>query len=130
MVLKYLRPGLAASLVLAIAALLTNGAPAAAGDHLVAGADGLFGNYYAQPGMMAAMYPAPLPTPPLAGHTSITYQPLAPHEFLYDHARTYVAHQPGSGLNMTHVHWSTRRVPAVVHLLIGPRGPLHTNNNF
>ncbi len=128
MAIKYLRRGLAASLVLAVAALLTNGFPAAAGDHLVAG--DVSYNYYAQPGAMAPMYPAPLPTPPLVGHTTFTYQPLLPHEFLYDHARTYVAHQPGSGLNVTHVHWNTRRLPAVVHILIGPHGPLHTNNNF
>ncbi len=44
-------------------------------------------NYYAMPtgpeGLTAALYPCPRPTPPLIGQTYITYEPLAPHEFLY-----------------------------------------------
>ena len=129
MALNYLQRGVAASLMLAAAALLADSSPAAAAD-LVAGSPGVFYNYYAQPGAMATLYPSPLPTPPLVGRTYITYQPLLAQEFLYDHARAYVSHQPGAGLNSTHVHWNTRHVPAVVHALIAPRGPLHTNNNF
>ena len=49
----------------------------------------LFYNYYAQPGQPAGMYPAPFPTPSIAGHVYYTYQPLLPHEFLYPHAREY-----------------------------------------
>jgi hypothetical protein len=128
MVLSYLQRGVAASLVIAVAALLADGR-AAAGE-LVAGSPGVFYNYYAQPGAMATLYPSPLPTPPLVGRTAITYQPLLAQEFLYDHARTYTSHQPGAGMSRTHVHWNTRRVPAIVHAVIGPRGPLHTNNNF
>src|SRR5690349_9837703 len=46
----------------------------------------LFANYYAYPhagGVPAQMYLSPYPTPPIAGRTYITYQPLMPHEFLY-----------------------------------------------
>jgi hypothetical protein len=50
-------------------------------------------NYYAMPaspeGPTAALYPSPLPTPPLIGQTYITYEPLAPHEFLYLHHQCY-----------------------------------------
>ena len=130
MVLKYLQRGVAAGLVLAAAALLANGSPAMAGDHLVAGSSGVFYNYYAQPGEVATLYPSPRPTPPLVGRAYINYQPLEPQEFLYDHARTYFSHQPGAGPNVTHVHWNTRRAPQMVHLLFAPHGPLHTNNNW
>jgi hypothetical protein len=49
-------------------------------------------NYYVGPGyggVVAAMYPCPRPTPPLVGWTYITYEPLAPHEFLYPHHDSY-----------------------------------------
>ncbi len=50
-------------------------------------------NYYAMPtgpeGLTAALYPCPRPTPPLIGETYITYEPLAPQEFLYLHHRCY-----------------------------------------
>ena len=57
-------------------------------------------------GAAGAAYPAPYPTPNLIGHTYYTYQPLMPHEFLYQHHRTY--HQyynRGMGLNRTSVSW-------------------------
>jgi len=37
----------------------------------------------------AGMYPAPLPTPRVAGHVFYTYQPLQPHQMMYEHTRTY-----------------------------------------
>jgi len=50
-------------------------------------------NYYSAPtgpeGLTAALYPSPRPTPPLVGQTYITYEPLAPHEFLYLHHQCY-----------------------------------------
>ena len=50
-------------------------------------------NYYAMPagaeGLTAALYPSPRPTPPLVGQTYITYEPLAPQEFLYPIFRYY-----------------------------------------
>ena len=50
----------------------------------------LFYNYYVgPPGVPAQMYLCPRPTPPLVGHTWITYQPLMPHEFMYKHRRNY-----------------------------------------
>ncbi len=69
----------------------------------------LFYNYYvpAHPagGVGAAMYISPLQTPPLVGHTYITYQPLMPHEMLYKHRRHYYRYHPGSGYTKTKVHW-------------------------
>lgn len=75
----------------------------------------LFYNYYATPGMPAAMYPAPHPTPANIGHVWYTYQPFLPHEFLYPHARTYYTYQGnyhgyghlhgGSTYNRTFVRW-------------------------
>ena len=50
-------------------------------------------NYYAMPtgpdGPTAALYSSPRPTPPLVGQTYITYAPLAPQEFLYQHFQCY-----------------------------------------
>jgi len=72
--------------------------------------DDLFYNFYAGPsaigGNPAQLYLSPIPTPPLVGHTYITYQPLMPHEFLYKHHRTYRRWDPyqGGGTN-THVLW-------------------------
>jgi hypothetical protein len=58
-------------------------------------------NFYVQPGtygeLGAQLYVCPLPTPPLVGHTYITYQPLAPHEFLYRHTRVYRVYHNGDG---------------------------------
>ena len=69
----------------------------------------LFYNFYVPPcdyaGAGAQLYVAPRPTPPLVGHTYITYQPLLPHEFLYKHHRTYYRYHPGSGVTKTKVHW-------------------------
>ena len=77
----------------------------------------LFYNFYATPGMPAAMYPAPYPTPANIGHVYYTYQPFLPHEFLYPHARTYYTYHGnyhgyqhlhgGSTINRTSVRWQT-----------------------
>jgi hypothetical protein len=69
----------------------------------------MFYNYYAPPGyagQSAALYVSPRPTPPLVGHTWYTYQPLLPHEFLYDHHRTYTRVNCGAGWTTTKVTWS------------------------
>jgi hypothetical protein len=70
---------------------------------------GLFYNYYVPPGPYgeagARLYVAPLPTPPLVGHTYYTYPPLMPHEFLYKHHRRYLRHNPGGGWTRTLVWW-------------------------
>lgn len=69
----------------------------------------LFYNFYVGPacdGVPAEMYPAPYPTPPLVGHTYYTYQPLMPHEFLYQHHRVYRQYYNyGRGVNRTTVRW-------------------------
>jgi len=68
----------------------------------------LFYNYYVPPGYGgtgAELYVCPVPTPPLVGHTYFTYQPLLPHEFLYQHHRTYLRSNPGAGWTKTTVKW-------------------------
>lgn len=66
-------------------------------------------NYYVHPGQAgqvgAQLYISPRPTPPLVGHTYITYPPLMPHEFLYQHHRVYQTYNPGSGWTRTRVLW-------------------------
>lgn len=108
MVLKAYRAALLAGLVLAGAALVCSPQTARAG-----GRDGrageLFYNFYVPPGSAGAvgaqLYVAPRPTPPLVGHTYITYQPLMPHEFLYRHHRVYYRSNPGAGWTRTKVSW-------------------------
>lgn len=70
----------------------------------------LFSNYYVGPsncgGVPAQLYLSPHPTPPMVGHTYITYQPLMPHEFLYRHSRRYVKkHACGGGKTTTKITW-------------------------
>jgi hypothetical protein len=69
----------------------------------------LFYNYYVPPvgegSVAAAMYPCPRPTPPLVGHTYITYQPLMPAEFLYQHHRHYTTKHSDAPRTHTSVHW-------------------------
>ncbi len=68
----------------------------------------LFYNYYVAPnpgGIGAELYPAPRPTPPWVGHTFITYEPLMPHEFLYQHKRVYWRWHPDAGWTKTWVCW-------------------------
>ncbi len=76
-------------------------------------ADALFYNFYVGPepcgSATAALYPCPRPTPPLVGHTYVTYQPLMPHEFMYKHCRIYLRNNPGAGWTCTKVHW--KRMP-------------------
>jgi hypothetical protein len=68
----------------------------------------LFYNYYVPPvggGVGAQLYPCPRPTPPLVGHTYITYQPLMPAEFLYKHKRIYWTAHEDAPPTRTSVHW-------------------------
>jgi hypothetical protein len=52
----------------------------------------------------AGMYPTPMPTPPLVGHTYFTYPALLPHEYMYAHSRVYHYHyNHNRGLNRTRV---------------------------
>jgi hypothetical protein len=86
------------------------GQQALAGGYRTSRGNDLFYNFYVGPapfagGVPAGLYPAPLPTPPLVGHTYITYQPLMPHEFLYQHHRHYYRHHRGGGWVTTRVVW-------------------------
>jgi hypothetical protein len=57
-------------------------------------------NYYTQPGasqVTAGMYPAPYWSPLLGAQSQYTYQPLMPHEHLYEHRRTYYQYYGGPG---------------------------------
>ena len=70
----------------------------------------LFYNFYAGPtaavaGVPAQLYVSPRPTPPLVGHTWITYQPLMPHEFLYHHHRNYYKYYRNGGFTTAHVRY-------------------------
>jgi hypothetical protein len=77
----------------------------------------LFPQYYTQPGASlttAAMYPAPHWVPSHVGHTYYTYQPLMPHEMLYQHSRNYYNYYNTGGyygspnaLNRTQVRWQS-----------------------
>ena len=71
----------------------------------------LFYNQYVGPGpngAAAELYTAPLPVPINVGHTYNTYQPLYPHEHLYQHNRSWYTHNPGSGWTRTKVRYRAR----------------------
>lgn len=100
-----LRWGLSVAAVLAVFGALVAADARAEIRHSVPG--DLFYNYYVPPGLVGAeMYPCPRPTPPLVGHTYVTYQPLMPHEFLFPHKRVYWNQHPGDGgWTRTKVRW-------------------------
>jgi hypothetical protein len=72
----------------------------------------LFTNYYAPAGspagVTAALYPAPRPTPPLVGHTYVTYPPLLPQEFLYKHWDLYRTKHCDGSVTWTRVSYNHR----------------------
>lgn len=87
----------------------------------------LFQQYYTQGSAnlaTAGMYPAPHPVPYKVGHTYSTYQPLMPHEMMWQHSRNYynyygpasafyadpcVCGNGGGALNKTTVVWASNR---------------------
>jgi hypothetical protein len=81
----------------------------------------LFYNYYVPGtcgGVPAEMYLAPQPVPALVGHTYFTYQPMMPHELLYQHHRTYYRHyDEGRGLTRTRVSWYRAPMTGVTQYL-------------
>jgi hypothetical protein len=109
MVPKGLRTTVLAVALVAAWSLATDASQSAMAIGPKQGAGDLFYNYYVPPGpcggVGAQLYVAPRPTPPLVGHTYVTYQPLMPHEFLYQHHRVYYTCNPGAGLTRTTVHW-------------------------
>jgi hypothetical protein len=85
-------------------------------------------NYYAMPtgaeGLAAALYPCPRPTPPLIGETYITYEPLAPYEFLHVHGRYYKTCNGNHQVTRTTVIWGHR--PTLHPSLTNAAPALHT----
>jgi hypothetical protein len=75
----------------------------------------LFYNYYVPPvgegSVGAQMYLCPRPTPPLVGHTYITYQPLLPHEMMYPHHRVYKTYHEDAPPTRTKVRWNRCWLP-------------------
>ncbi len=77
----------------------------------------LFSQYYTQPGasqVTAGAYNAPHWVPSHVGHTYYTYQPLMPHEMMYQHSRNYYNYYNTGGyygspnaLNKTTVRWQS-----------------------
>ncbi len=68
----------------------------------------LFSNYYTVPGVPgtpAQLYLSPRPTPPLVGHTYITYPPFMPHEYLYRHHRTIASANPDGSRTMVRMRY-------------------------
>lgn len=75
----------------------------------------LFSQYTTAPGASqttAGMYPAPHWVPHNVGHSYYTYQPLMPHEMMYQHQRNYYNYSydnayygGGASLNKTSVVW-------------------------
>ena len=96
-------------MVVTIALLLCTGSQARAELVRHSTAGDLFYNFYVPPvgdgSVGAKLYPCPRPTPPLVGHTYITYQPLMPHEFLYKHHRYYTTFHEDAPATRTSVHW-------------------------
>ena len=69
----------------------------------------LFYNYYVppvgHPGVGAQLYVSPRPTPPMVGHTYVTYEALMPHEFLWKHHRVYWRYHPDGKRTRVQVCW-------------------------
>jgi hypothetical protein len=118
MVRTSLRTMLAALAVGTLVCLL--GPSAVQADH-----PDIFYNFYQGPtasgvGTPAQLYVSPRPTPPLVGHTWITYPPLSPHEFLYHHHRKYYKYYRNGGWTHSHVRYHTQKVtPFIVRNTIG-----------
>ena len=86
-----------------------DGSHQAQAQYRVRTAPDLFYNFYVPPGapgsVGAQLYLCPRPTPPLVGHTYITYEPLMPHEFLWRHYREYSRQHADGSCTKTMVMW-------------------------
>lgn len=73
------------------------------------GQNSLFHNYYVPGvcgGVPAKMYVSPMPVPAHVGHTYITNEAMMPHEYLYNHHRSYYRYtNEGRGMTRTSVHY-------------------------
>jgi hypothetical protein len=103
---------LTAAVMMACVALVSNSAQAqiGAGNY----PNHLFAQYttQGQGGLTAGKYIAPHPIPSNVGHSYRTYEPLMPHEMLYEHDRNYFNYYNdnsfkggGPSLNVTSVRW-------------------------
>ena len=107
----FFRVELFAVVAAATAAIAVLGVPSQADAQVVrrSTSGDLFSNYYVPPvgpnSVGAQLYPSPRPTPPMVGHTYITYPPLAPHEFLYRHGRVYWTSHADAPPTRTSVRW-------------------------
>jgi hypothetical protein len=103
------RRWLYATMFLAVVAALHLMGQSASAQIRESGPADLFYNYYVPPAGYASvgaqLYPSPRPTPPLVGHTYVTYQPLMPQEFMYEHMRAYWRVNPDCSLTRTTVCW-------------------------
>jgi len=102
----------AAVAVMACVALVSNSAQAQIGEGNYP--NHLFAQYttQGQGGLTAGQYNAPHPVPSHVGHSYRTYEPLMPHEMLYEHQRNYYNYYNdnsfyggGRSLNITSVRW-------------------------
>lgn len=102
----------AALAVLATMAMVSQSASAQVGSGNLP--NYLFSQYTTggQGSITAGMYPAPHPVPAHVGHSYNTYQPLMPHEMMYEHQRNYYNYYNdnsyyggGGSLNVTSVRW-------------------------
>lgn len=114
MVLRRLRIGLvAAAAVTAVVVVCSVRQAAAQGPGIPPVTQAY--NFYVPPdpyyGIGAQLYVSPRPTPPRVGHTYITYEPLAPHEFLYEHHRVYRRVHPDGTATRVSVGWHTGLFP-------------------
>ena len=109
MVLRGLRVTMVLAALVVASNLVPDGVHQANAQGLQRTAPDLFYNFYVPPGACggagAQLYVSPIPTPPLVGHTYITYQPLMPHEFLYGHRRSYLRCHPDGTWTKTSVAW-------------------------
>lgn len=103
---------LAGAILIACVALVSNSAQAQIepGNY----PNHLFAQYttQGQGGLTAGKYIAPHPIPSNVGHSYRTYEPLMPHEMLYEHDRNYFNYYNdnsfkggGPSLNITSVRW-------------------------
>ncbi len=100
-----IRTSLRAALAAVAIGLAGFGASQAQAEH-----PDIFNNYYNGPtvfgqGTPTQLYISPRPTPPLVGHTWITYPPLAPHEFMYHHHRKYYKYYRNGGYTTAKVKY-------------------------
>jgi hypothetical protein len=128
MVLKLIRLTLTATAVLAAMGLI--GSSVSPVYAQVYGSPELFAQYYVPPaygGVGAQLYPCPRPTQPWIGHVYITYPPLAPQEFLYQHEREYRVYRPDGTSTVTEVTWSGGHYSqSACHFFCGRNLPVKT----